>query len=108
MELQNINHTSRSVVKVCEASVQQATEQDANCEHFPASSHNFKMTSIYFRICLECLASELQPLLFYIYHYANGYCVCDFCIDRLGFNKNTKLRGIFLNSHIVDRKTAKL
>lgn len=109
MDLQNINNTPRPVVKVCEASVQQATEQDVNCEHFPASSHcNFKMTSIYFRICLEYFASELQPLLFYIYHCANGYCVCDICIDRLRFNKNTKLLGIVLNSHIVDRKTAKL
>jgi hypothetical protein len=108
MELQNINHTSRSVVKVYEASIQQGTEQDVNCEHFPSSSHNFKMASIYFRICLEFFASELQPLLFYIYHYANGYCVCDFCIDRLYFNKNTNLYGIVLHSHIVDRKTAKL
>jgi len=46
MELQNINHTSRSVVKVCEASIQQATEQDVNCEHFLASSCNSRWLAI--------------------------------------------------------------
>ena len=95
MELQNINHISRSVLNVYEASVQQATEQDANCEHFPASSRNFKMTGIYFRICFECLASELQPLLFYIYHYANGYCVCDFALTDSDLIKTLNYAAFF-------------